>query len=62
MSLLNTPEKAHLEDFEIMPNITVFNTSAHHIHFIAYIMDNAGKKSKLRAVLLKASIMKTKEA
>lgn len=34
-----------------MPNITVFDTNAHHIHFVAYITNANGKRSKLRAVL-----------
>lgn len=34
-----------------MPNITVFDTNAHHIHFVAYVVNPSGKRSKLRAVL-----------
>ena len=34
-----------------MPNITVFDKGAHHIHFTAYVSNREGKRSKLRAVL-----------
>lgn len=34
-----------------MSNITVFDTNAHHIHFVAYVDDLSGKRIKLRAVL-----------
>ena len=34
-----------------MPNITVFDTTAHHIHFVAYVVSLTGERSKLRAVL-----------
>ncbi|MFH1830788.1 MAG: hypothetical protein ABH871_08455 [Pseudomonadota bacterium] len=34
-----------------MPNITAFDTKAHHIHFVAYVVNPSEKRIKLRAVL-----------
>lgn len=34
-----------------MPNITAFDTNAHHVHFVAYVVNPDGKRIKLRAVL-----------
>lgn len=34
-----------------MPNITAFDTHAHHIHFAAHVVNPGGQRIKLRAVL-----------
>lgn len=34
-----------------MPNITAFDTKAHHINFVAFVVNPSGKRMKLRAVL-----------